>query len=262
MAIISFAIATQSRNHKSASSFLRLIRNNFSMRQPSLSHLYFESVRVSKVPVIWFSCAAVAHIGLFCFPTPNYKPSRQGVVFYQGNAGIEVELTQESQESAQPTIDQPSAAAEVSPIADIALAEPASIPEENSTSRRSKAPVLASAHPPRTEAKRETARTGTGSPRAGTAATQPASQVFTTQPPYPPEARELGVEGAVRLQVRVGIDGCPRAVKIVRSSGRSDFDLSSVTTVQREWRFRPARRADGAAVESTVVVAIQFTLKS
>jgi TonB family protein len=230
------------------------------MRQPSLSHLYFESVHVSKAPVIWFSCAVFVHIGLFCFPTPNYKPSRQGIVFYQGNAGVEVELTQES---AQPAIDQPvAAAAEVSPITDIAFAEPASTPEDDSTSRRSKAPVLASAHPHRTEARRETARTFAGSPRAGTAAAQPASQVFTTQPPYPPEARELGVEGAVRLQVRVGINGCPRAVKIVRSSGRSDFDLSSVTTVQREWRFRPARTADGAAVESTIVVAIQFTLKS
>lgn len=229
------------------------------MRQPSLSHLYFESVRASKVPVLWFACAVLFHIGLFCFPTRNYKPSHQGIVFYKGDAGIEVELTQES---AQPAIDQTISAAEVSPITDIAFAEPASAPEENSPSRMSKAPVLASTHPHHAEAKRESSRPFAGSPRAGTAAAQPVSQVFTTQPPYPPGARELGVEGIVRLQVRVGIDGCPRAVKIVRSSGRSDFDLSSVTTVQREWHFRPARTADGVAVESTIVVAIQFTLKS
>src|SRR5205085_7828003 len=100
-------------------------------------------------------------------------------------------------------------------------------------------------------ARTKTNRAVAAFPRAGTAIAQPAAQAYTTQPPYPPEARELGVEGVVRLQVRVGIDGCPRDVKIVRHSGRSDFDFSSLSTVQREWRFRPARNADGVPVEST-----------
>lgn len=228
------------------------------MRQPSLSHLYFESVRVSKAPVIWFLCAVLVHAGLFCFPTRGYTPSRQGIVFFQGDAGIEVELTQEP---AQPAVDQTLASPEISPLADIALVEPASI-SEGFFSSTSNAPALASTSPHRAKAKPETDRNFAGSSRAGTSAPQPASQVFTTQPPYPREARELGIEGAVRLQVRVGVDGCARTVKIVRSSGRSDFDLCSLATVQREWRFRPARTANGAVVESTIVVAIHFTLKS
>jgi TonB family protein len=227
------------------------------MRQPSLSHLYFESVRLYRVPVVWFACAVLFHIGLFCIPMRNYAPSRQGIVFYHGNGGVEVELIEES---ARAAIEQPAADdAEVSPVTDIAFAEPDSIPDQDSTARKAKASVLASA-PHHTEAKRETEGTLRESRRAGTKAAQPASQVFTTQPPYPPEARELGLEGAVRLQVRIGVDGCPRNVKIVRSSGRSDFDLSSLRTIQREWRFRPARSEDGVAVESTIVVRIAFNL--
>jgi TonB family protein len=230
------------------------------MRQPSLSHLYFETVRVSRAPAIWFVGAVLLHVGLFCLPMRNYEPSRQEIVFYQGNAGIEVELTEES---IPPAIEQPAAdAAEVSPVTDVALAESASISDEDSPSEKSKAPVLATAQTRRPEAKRATTGTAAGSHRAGTKQAQPAAQVFTPQPPYPPEARELGVEGAVRLQVRVGVDGCPRNVKLARSSGRSDFDLSSITTVRREWRFRPARTSDGAPVESTIVVKVIFALSA
>jgi protein TonB len=230
------------------------------MRSSSLTHLYFESVSPSKSPVIWIACAVLLHVGLFCLPVRHSKPSRQEIVFSQGDAGIQVELL--PQESAIPANDQAIVSPEVSPVTEVALVEPVSKPEDTPPSRKSAASTSTSARPPGTKSKRATEQTLAGSPRAGTAAAQPASQIFTTQPPYPPEARELGVEGAVRLQVRVGVDGCPRAVKIVHSSGRSDFDLASLTTVQRQWRFRPARTADGAAVESTILVAIQFILKS
>jgi len=115
---------------------------------------------------------------------------------------------------------------------------------------------------PRAKISRSATSTSVTPTRAGTAIAQPAAQTYTTQPPYPPRAREAGAEGVVRLQVKVGIDGRPREVKIVRPSGRSDFDHSSINTVQRDWRFRPARTTDGAAVESTIVVAIRFNLKS
>jgi TonB family protein len=220
------------------------------MGKPSLSQLYFEGVRVSKMPLVWFVCAGVVHAGLLCVPTPNYKPARQGIVFDEGNAGIQVDLLPE--ESAQSSADQPV----VSPDRSDNITEP---PRAESVQAVAE---TVSSEPHRAKAKRGTQQTVAKAPRAGTAAAQPASQVFTTQPPYPPEARELGIEGAVRLRVRVGVDGSPRAVEILRSSGRSDFDLASLDTIRREWRFRPARTADGSAVESTIVVAIQFTLKS
>lgn len=218
--------------------------------KPSLSHLYFEGVRISKMPFVWLICAGVVHAGLFYVPTPNYKPVPQGIVFYEGNAGVQVELL--PQESTQSSTDQPL----VSPDRPNLIIEP---PLAESL------PVVAervSSEPHRPRAKRAPDRTVAGAPRAGSAAAQPPSQLLTTQPPYPPAARELGVEGAVRLRVCVGVDGAPRAVEILHSSGRVDFDLSSVDTVRREWRFRPARTAAGVAVESIIVVAIHFTLKS
>ena len=69
------------------------------MARPSLSHLYFESIGVSKAPLTWLLCAACIHAGLFCIPTGNYKTSEYGIVFRDGNSGIEVELTPELLES-------------------------------------------------------------------------------------------------------------------------------------------------------------------
>jgi periplasmic protein TonB len=229
------------------------------MPRASLSQLYFDSVSVSKAPLTWLVCAACIHAGLFCIPAGKHKPSGYGIVFREGNAGIEVELMPESPESApEQTLASPDSSRDSimpSPDPDPVVAEAEDVVS-------TKTAATASLHPPRPKTNRGSNRAFSALPSTGSTIAQPAAQVYTTQPPYPPEARELGAEGVVRLQVRVGIDGCPRDVKIVRHSGRSDFDLSSVRTVQREWRFRPARTAAGVAVESTIVVSITFELKS
>lgn len=225
------------------------------MRRPSLSDLCMESANLSKVPLKWLLCAACVHAGLFCLPKGNYKPTNYGIVFRDGNAGVEVDLIVESAES---SVDQATASPDssadpmpLSPDLDSIVAETEYVAPD-------KAAVTVSLHSPK-KANRTNDR---ALPRAGTRTAQPAAQVYTTQPPYPPRAREVGAEGVVRLRVRIGADGSPREVKVVHPSGRSDFDLSSINTVQREWRFRPARNEDGSAVESTIVVAIRFTLKS
>ena len=229
------------------------------MSRASLSQLYFESISVSKAPLTWLLCAAFIHAGLFCLPTGKYKPRQHGVVLREGNAGIEVELMPESSDSAA---DQTLASPDSSRDSIMPSPDPDSVVEKPEDIVSTKTSATASLHPPRPRTNRVSDRASAALPRAGTTIAQPAAQVYTTQPPYPPGARELGVEGVVRLQVRIGVDGSPRQVKIVRPSGRSDFDSSSVSTVQREWRFRPARTAGGAPVESTIVVDIKFTLKS
>src|SRR5438477_6611204 len=70
------------------------------MSRVSLSQLYFESISVSKAPLTWLLCAAFIHAGLFCIPTGKHKPRESGIVFREGNAGIEVELMPESPEPA------------------------------------------------------------------------------------------------------------------------------------------------------------------
>jgi periplasmic protein TonB len=233
------------------------------MPRPSLSHLYFETLSLSKTPLKWLACAAFIHAGLICIPTGTYKPRDYGIVFRDGNGGVEVQLILESAESSP---EQSTTPPDASPDLDDSTAQspepdPVVVDAEQSDSAPTKPSTTTALHPTRQKTIRTADRVTTPS-RAGTAIAQPAAKVYTTQPPYPPRARELGVEGVVRLQVRIGTDGSPREIKIVRPSGRSDFDLASVNTVQREWRFRPARTADGTPVESTVVVAIRFTLKS
>ena len=69
------------------------------MRRPSLSDLCMESANLSKVPLKWLLCAAFVHAGLFCLPKGNYKSRDYGIVFREGNAGIEVELMDNSVQS-------------------------------------------------------------------------------------------------------------------------------------------------------------------
>jgi TonB family protein len=229
------------------------------MRQPSLSHLYFESAGLYKAPLKWLLCAAFIHAGLCCIPTGGRKPSEYGIVFRQGNAGVEVDLITESVES---TPEQAPVSQDSSPDPVVQPPEPDQVIAEVEEATPPKPKLAAVFHPPRSKSTYRTDRAMPALQRAGTAIAQPATSVYTTQPPYPAHAREVGAEGVVRLQVRVGADGSARDVKIVRPSGRSDFDLASVKTVKREWRFRPARSSDGAPVESTIVVDIKFTLKS
>lgn len=78
------------------------------------------------------------------------------------------------------------------------------------------------------------------------------------KPGYPMIARRRGLEGTVRLDVRVSAEGIPVAVKVRESGGHESLDEAAVTAVWH-WRFVPARRG-GEAVEASVVVPIRFRL--
>jgi len=75
---------------------------------------------------------------------------------------------------------------------------------------------------------------------------------------YPPAARRRNEEG--RVVVRVAIDAAGRAVahSVERGSGFQRLD-AAVQCVIRRPEFVPARR-DGQAVESTVLLPIEFRL--
>lgn len=76
-------------------------------------------------------------------------------------------------------------------------------------------------------------------------------------PRYPPDALRRGETGTVLLRIRVGADGVPVAVDLMRSSRSRTLDRAAADSV-RAWRFRPAQR-DGRAVEGTVLIPIAFT---
>ncbi len=239
------------------------------MRYPSLNKLYFETFNLPSTPAIWIGCSLALHAGIFLLPLGG--SNRQSIAFAPGDAGVQVELVAGDSEPAPvtenadmtqetaPQIEEPPPIVSV-PVPEeneVVFAEPEPKPARKVVADKAK---IAAARPE--NFKPDNGGASGGPARAGSAAAQPAAQVFTTQPPYPVGARDLGVEGNVRLRVRVGVDGSPREVEVARSSGRADFDSTSMSTVRREWRFRPARTIGGAPVESTVMIAIHFTLKS
>lgn len=77
-------------------------------------------------------------------------------------------------------------------------------------------------------------------------------------PTYPAASRRLGEEGRVLLRIKVSAQGLPLRVEIKQSSGFQRLDDAARAAVER-WRFIPARQG-GEAVESSVLVPLQFTL--
>ncbi|TXG98400.1 MAG: energy transducer TonB [Zoogloea sp.] len=107
-------------------------------------------------------------------------------------------------------------------------------------------------------------RAGAGpSAGAGSAAYSPpgfgASYLHNPKPSYPLMARRRGLEGVVRLDVRVSAEGIPTGVKIRESSGHESLDEAALIAVWH-WRFSPARRG-GEPVEGAVVVPVRFNLE-
>lgn len=81
---------------------------------------------------------------------------------------------------------------------------------------------------------------------------------YNPKPIYPPEARENGWEGKVKLKVHVNEEGLSAAVTVHHSSGYQILDEAAVTAVKK-WRFIPAKRGD-TPVASSVVVPLIFSL--
>jgi protein TonB len=89
-------------------------------------------------------------------------------------------------------------------------------------------------------------------------ATQPPRVLDWTDPPYPSQARQQGVEGTVKLRVMVSSDGHAENVRVVQSSGNSVLDDAAVSHV-RQARFSPALR-NGVPVAMTIAFRVRFRL--
>ena len=79
-----------------------------------------------------------------------------------------------------------------------------------------------------------------------------------TDPPYPEQARQQGIEGTVLLKLTVGADGRSRNVTIARSAGHAALDQAAVAHA-RKTRFSPALR-DGDAVAAAITFRVRFRL--
>ncbi|WP_020174524.1 energy transducer TonB [Methyloferula stellata] len=86
------------------------------------------------------------------------------------------------------------------------------------------------------------------------------SSAMKNWPVYPPAARQAHREGVVLLSVKISAQGAPLDVKLAKSSSFPDLDAAAVAAV-RNWQFTPAT-SDGAAIETTVNLPINFSLKT
>jgi protein TonB len=144
------------------------------------------------------------------------------------------------------------------------LPEPAPIPESPPAVDQKPAPrpMVKPNHPGAPAAR--TVRPALAAPGAAAAAgphggvSSPVRPRFNPKPEYPAEARRLGQQGRVILEVEVGADGRAANVSVKRSSGFPALDSAAVQGVRR-WTFDPARVA-GLPVVSRADVPVNFSL--
>lgn len=65
---------------------------------------------------------------------------------------------------------------------------------------------------------------------------------------YPDEARRLHAGGIVDVRLDIDASGRVTACRVIRSSGRADFDDTTCRLILQRFRFNPARNAAGEAV--------------
>ncbi len=78
-------------------------------------------------------------------------------------------------------------------------------------------------------------------------------------PPYPPEAREEGIEGTTVLEILLSASGQIKRVATYASSGDRRLDRAAEEAVRR-WRFSP-RLHEGAPQEASLRIQVSFQLE-
>ena len=77
------------------------------------------------------------------------------------------------------------------------------------------------------------------------------------EPTYPKDAQRAGIEGTVRLEAVIGVDG--RVHQISLMEGHCSLVDAAVQAV-RHWRYKPTL-LNGSAVEVLTIIDIVFKLK-
>jgi TonB family protein len=92
-------------------------------------------------------------------------------------------------------------------------------------------------------------------PQQAGGAVMPPSMTIATPPTFTMVGRELGVTGVTVVHVRVGVDGVPVGLQIVRALG-AGLDEQALQAASQD-RFRPATR-DGLAVPVNANIEVHF----
>jgi TonB family protein len=94
-------------------------------------------------------------------------------------------------------------------------------------------------------------------PPPASGAIKPPSVIYSPDPPYPEQARNAGLEGTVRVSLRVNEDGAPSDLRVTQ--GIEPAIDESVKAALGQWRFRP-EILNGQVVSPLVIVDVRFQL--
>jgi TonB family protein len=94
-------------------------------------------------------------------------------------------------------------------------------------------------------------------PQEGCMNPTPPHLIKKVAPEYPPNARAQRVQGTVRTDVVIGIDGVPRIRKVVESPS-PDLESSSTRAIEG-WRYDPAT-CSGTPVPVSTLLQVNYTL--
>lgn len=84
-----------------------------------------------------------------------------------------------------------------------------------------------------------------------------AKLLYGSTPAYASKLKTAGEQGRVLMRLDVARDGRVRAAQVAQPSSHPELDRAAVAAT-RDWRFSPARNADGNAVASKVLFSVLF----
>ena len=137
-------------------------------------------------------------------------------------------------------------------------AEPTPMPREQPVHRDPVKPSRPSSTATKAAGPTQVARNTGAAPAAASGAGSAVRPRSNPKPPYPGEARRLGQQGRVLLEVQVSADGRATSVSVKHSSGFPILDNAAVEAVEH-WTFEPAR-IGGLAVASRAEVPVNFAI--
>jgi TonB family protein len=81
--------------------------------------------------------------------------------------------------------------------------------------------------------------------------------IHKVNPVYPPDAKKDGIQGPVRVDVRLGKDG---AVAEARATDGHPTLAEAALAAVRQWRYEPVLGPDDKPVEARLTITINFRL--
>ena len=101
--------------------------------------------------------------------------------------------------------------------------------------------------------------TGSGSGSGSGVPVTPPDLVSSTDPRYPPAARNREIEGTVYVKMLVSSGGSVENAFVARSSGNEALDGAAVEAVYN-WNFSPAKDTYGSPVRCYITMPVNFVL--